>query len=578
MLSNSRISTAIATVFLTISAVHAQVSIEDSVSAIKAVSSNNYSLTAIGELTGFEPVGASKLVLTVSCEGTQNPRTLTASYGGVAMTQVVQAVNPNRNAYVFYRDLNSPIGAGNVQLTFSGTVNGVGVSLLSLSGTAPGVGAFSSNTGVSTSLTTTGNDSLVVAASSANSTASATVAQSPLTSLLTGFTGSASGASGYQQVATSGTLVTSSFSVNNGTATASAEFLADVSVSPPALSLGISRNGTNFDFEWNSQTGKVYDLVSSPDLSTAVGSWSAYDDGVTIYENIVSNPPTNSLSDIPVQGSRRFFSVVEKEVPPLPVERIRVFLVGGQSNADGRADVAGLPTSPVNLKQAQDDVDFYYKVENQAPALTTLRPGLSETGGFGPSITFGRSMADDLGNGSTTRVAIIKYANGGTNLNVDWFPGGDGATTGDGPEYVTFQQTVTAGIAALASAYPSASVTIEGMIWVQGESDIQYPGGPTAWNNYQTNLTTFLSDVRATFGASLPFVIVRLSSGQTALNATGLSVVRAAQEAVADGDAFADWVNTDGFGMKGDNLHFDDSGQQSIGNTSATKMLNFVSP
>ena len=55
-------------------------------------------------------------------------------------------------------------------------------------------------------------------------------------------------------------------------------------------------------------------------------------------------------------------------------------------------------------------------------------------------------------------------------------------------------------------------------------------------------------------------------------------MVRAAQEAVADGDTVADWVDTDGFGMKGDNLHFDDSGQQSIGNASATKMLNFVSP
>ena len=43
-------------------------------------------------------------------------------------------------------------------------------------------------------------------------------------------------------------------------------------------------------------------------------------------------------------------SVEVVESPPPPVLRnLRVFLVGGQSNADGRAAVSGLPTSPVNL-------------------------------------------------------------------------------------------------------------------------------------------------------------------------------------------------------------------------------------
>ena len=40
---------------------------------------------------------------------------------------------------------------------------------------------------------------------------------------------------------------------------------------------------------------------------------------------------------------------------------------------------------------------------------------------------------------------------------------------------------------------------------------------------------TFIGDVRATYGANLPFIIARLSSGQTNLNATYLNQVRAAQ-------------------------------------------------
>lgn len=35
------------------------------------------------------------------------------------------------------------------------------------------------------------------------------------------------------------------------------------------------------------------------------------------------------------------------------------------------------------------------------------------------------------------------------------------------------------------------------------------------------------------------------------------------------------WGDTDGFGMKGDNLHFDTVGQQQIGKAAATELLGF---
>jgi hypothetical protein len=255
--------------------------------------------------------------------------------------------------------------------------------------------------------------------------------------------------------------------------------------------------------------------------------------------------------------------------PPLPLRLIRVFLVGGQSNADGRAVVTDLPTSPVNLRLPQDDIDFYHKVENKAPALTTLRPGLSETNQFGPEITLGRRLADALADGAASRVAIIKYANGGTNLNTQWKGGGNSTTTGDGPEYLVFQQTVAGGLAALAAAYPGTTIQIEGMLWVQGESDA---GAAAA---YQANLANFITDIRATYGANLWFIISRLSSGQTSINAAALATLRAAQDAVAAADPLASLLNTDGFGMKTDNLHFDAVGQQQIGSAAAALLLEF---
>jgi hypothetical protein len=248
-----------------------------------------------------------------------------------------------------------------------------------------------------------------------------------------------------------------------------------------------------------------------------------------------------------------------------PVTRLRIVLVAGQSNADGRAVVSELPTSPVNLQNPQYDVDLFYKIEGGTATLTTLRPGLTETSQFGPDILLGRRLADLHRSETGTRVAIIKYANGGTNLNTQWKGGGDATTNGDGPEYLTFQQTVTQGLAALAAAHPRATPELQSIVWLQGESDSV--AGQS--NLYQANLTTFIADVRATYGASLPFVIARLSSKQTALATTYLNEVRAAQDAVAAADPRTAIIATDTFGIKSDNLHFDGSGQQAIGSAFA---------
>lgn len=264
-------------------------------------------------------------------------------------------------------------------------------------------------------------------------------------------------------------------------------------------------------------------------------------------------------------------------IPPPSVSLLRVYLLGGQSNADGRALTSGLPTAPVNLQQPQNDVLFFYKVEGGSATLTTLRPGLSETSQFGPEITLGRRLADLWSFEPDTRVAIIKYANGGTNLEIHWKAGGTATTTGDGLEYVTFQQTVSQGLAALTTAYPAATLRLEGMLWMQGESDAVNSYGAT----YQANLTNFITDVRATYGAGLPFIIGRLSAGQTSLydtpaEATQFNLVRDAQTAVAAAVPRVSLIDTDSFGMNGDFLHFNASGQQAIGNDFAAAALFHV--
>ncbi len=254
------------------------------------------------------------------------------------------------------------------------------------------------------------------------------------------------------------------------------------------------------------------------------------------------------------------------EVVSEPVEeitRLLVILQGGQSNADGRAGKGSLPTEPVNLQMPQTDVDVFHKREGESylGSLTVLQPGLNrKSDDFGPEITMGRSYADLYKNDSSVRVAIIKYARGGTHLAGDWVAGGDASMFGDGPEYQVFQTTVADGLAALAEAYPSASIEVQAMVWMQGESD----ANRTSWaERYEDNLRTFIEDVRLTFGQNLPFIIGRLSVGQTALNHEEL--VRAAQDVVAEENPWTGIIDTDDLTLQSDNIHFDADGQMGLG-------------
>lgn len=272
-------------------------------------------------------------------------------------------------------------------------------------------------------------------------------------------------------------------------------------------------------------------------------------------------------------------TILTVEPGPLGVTRLRVFLLGGQSNALGsnQIDPSKLPTSPVNLQLPREDIPYYHLGNNVIGAGNPYERvvGLQPITRFGPEITMGRGLADGLADGVTTQVAVIKYARGATNLYENWKAGGDATQTGDGAAYQSFQTSVGEGLAALAAKYPNAIIEIKGMLWVQGEWDAQQMSNA---QNYQVNLTNFIADIRLTFGADLPFIISRLSSGQTnaLLDAASLATVQAAQDAVAAADPWANVINTDSFALFNDELHFDELGLQQIGNAASVQLLDFL--
>ena len=85
----------------------------------------------------------------------------------------------------------------------------------------------------------------------------------------------------------------------------------------PASTLAVTITPTvgspgNYDFTWNSQANKVYDLVSSTDLATSPSTWAVWQS----KSGIAATPPTNTLSGLPGGGdSKRFFVVIERNAP-----------------------------------------------------------------------------------------------------------------------------------------------------------------------------------------------------------------------------------------------------------------------
>jgi hypothetical protein len=237
----------------------------------------------------------------------------------------------------------------------------------------------------------------------------------------------------------------------------------------------------------------------------------------------------------------------------------RVVLLGGQSNMDGRGDATGLPAQ---LQLPQTNVLFYHGQSGRAiPANTWTNLGPGSGTDFGPEVKFGQTAADAL---PSNRVALIKYAAGGTDLNNDWDPASGGT-------YATFRGVVTGATNALNGA--GHTFEVAAMLWTQGERDAKTDRSQA---QYETDLTEFVADARSRYGAELPFFVSRLSSGQTNIPAAGLAAIRAAQANVAAADPRMVMTVTDSFGLLADNLHFDAAGQQSLGEALGDAYVYFL--
>lgn len=237
-------------------------------------------------------------------------------------------------------------------------------------------------------------------------------------------------------------------------------------------------------------------------------------------------------------GASLFLAVSAVEARP-----VKVFILAGQSNMDGQADIRTIdflgedkdPAKAALLKTfkpdgknfaTRDDVWVAYR------GYHNLRTGLGGGGKdysqpancIGPEYAFGYYMGQAL----DEQVLLLKYGPGGTNLYQNWRPPSAGIPEGKKPEDVGVQyrgmvQNVHETLANLKQHFPAYNekdgYEIAGFVWFQGFNDMIEGGKPVA--EYGKNLICLINDIRKEFKAPEMKVVVGVMGVNGVLNEEG---------------------------------------------------------
>jgi len=276
-------------------------------------------------------------------------------------------------------------------------------------------------------------------------------------------------------------------------------------VNPEAFAIA-ALNGSATDvendpltFSWSVVSGPGDVIFANPSAPGSTASFSSV--GRYVLRLTVGDGISINSDDV----------TITVEVPAAEPKTYDVYLVAGQSNADGRGYTSDLTGGLAAYAGTQENAKiFYVNPANGNPDNPThntgwmsLAPGYSVAPGFSgslPSDRFGFEVS--LGKALAAQdpdrnIAIIKISRGGTSLANDWAP-----TGGANYMWQTLTSKLPEALAALTAGGDTAE--IRGMFWHQGESDGSNP-------TYQSNLVEFIAAVRTLTGRpDLPFAIGEL--------------------------------------------------------------------
>lgn len=247
-----------------------------------------------------------------------------------------------------------------------------------------------------------------------------------------------------------------------------------------------------------------------------------------------------------------------------------IFIIAGQSNADGRALTARLTN--YNLQDStQVNATIYdradtalenLKVGPTAPVNNNPRnlAGSTDATQFGFELTLANRLRYEYG-----KIGLIKYAVGGT-ASTTWNPTG-GTNFANLSTYYTEAKT-------LFDALPGETNLVEAMFWYQGESDAS-SGVSTA--TYQSFLSNFYDGLKTLTGnPNFKLYICKLKYSLLETNYTNANadLIRTAQVNFANATNNVYLVDIDDITFYNDLIHLSHIGQYLLGFRLANLFIN----
>ena len=276
---------------------------------------------------------------------------------------------------------------------------------------------------------------------------------------------------------------------------------------------------------------------------------------------------------------------VDDTLPDGNGKRATVILLGGQSNASGCAldEYLARRVSPEKYAEYQSGYDnvyinYYCTGTNVSQGFVKCGAKQGEGGGyFGPELGLAEMLHEKY---PDEQFFIIKYAIGGSNLYDQWLSPSSVGLTGD--FYKAFVCFVETSMEYLISK--DYDVKIEGMCWMQGESDTLSYADAT---HYGKRLTAFIDDMRDRFApyaaeGGIAFVDALIADNPTYW--VHWDLVNAAKHDVADASPLNALVDTIGAGLvcgvepeyKPDPVHYDSMSAIKLGHLFAEEIAKFL--
>lgn len=243
-------------------------------------------------------------------------------------------------------------------------------------------------------------------------------------------------------------------------------------------------------------------------------------------------------------------------------KQIDVFLIAGQSNAEGR----GLSSGSDALSVANGVLYQYYN--GSLTAKTSDPIGGANTGSAW--IAFSGTYNALTGR----KICLVPSAVGGSAM-ASGADSGNGNWDTTGSLYATSNTNVTNALSALSLDGWDAS--FRGILWNQGERDAQAIDSlDITKSDYKNALQTMISNYKGVYGDTMPFYIFKtgtISTGDT----TGFQEVRQAQEEVSQADEFTrilfrDAVTFVNRSLMVDTLHYTQAGYNKMGSIGAVNL------